>query len=45
MGLLSEGQPLSWEETKKHSEHVRQHGVQVRHVDKRLTSQCHLSFG
>lgn len=28
MGLLSEGSPLSWEETKKLTEHVRQHGVE-----------------
>ncbi|XP_037818840.1 glutamate--cysteine ligase [Lucilia sericata] len=27
MGLLSEGSPLSWEETKAHAEHVREHGV------------------
>ncbi|PAA52351.1 hypothetical protein BOX15_Mlig022714g5 [Macrostomum lignano] len=27
MGLLSEGTPLSWSETQKHSEHVRQHGI------------------
>lgn len=27
MGLLSEGNPLSWEETKKHADHVREHGV------------------
>lgn len=27
MGLLTEGSPLSWEETKKHVEHVREHGV------------------
>ena len=27
MGLLSEGSPLSWEETKKHAEHVKKHGV------------------
>lgn len=27
MGLLTEGEPLSWEETKKHADHVRQHGV------------------
>lgn len=27
MGLLSEGSPLSWEETKKLSSHVREHGV------------------
>ncbi|XP_044751273.1 glutamate--cysteine ligase [Coccinella septempunctata] len=28
MGLLSEGSPLSWEETKKYSQHVREHGIQ-----------------
>lgn len=28
MGLLSEGSPLSWEETKKLSEHVRKHGIE-----------------
>ena len=27
MGLLSEGSPLSWEETKKLADHVRKHGV------------------
>lgn len=27
MGLLSEGSPLSWEETKKKADHVRKHGV------------------
>lgn len=27
MGLLSEGSPLSWEETEKYANHVRQHGV------------------
>lgn len=27
MGLLTEGSPLSWEETKKLADHVRQHGV------------------
>ncbi|XP_037932315.1 glutamate--cysteine ligase-like [Teleopsis dalmanni] len=27
MGLLSEGSPLSWEETKKLAEHVREHGI------------------
>ena len=27
MGLLSEGSPLTWEETKKHAEHVREHGI------------------
>ena len=28
MGLLSEGRPLSWEETKAYANHVRKHGVQ-----------------
>ncbi|KAG2467441.1 GSH1 ligase, partial [Polypterus senegalus] len=27
MGLLSLGSPLSWEETKKHADHVRKHGI------------------
>lgn len=27
MGLLSEGEPLPWNETKKWADHVRQHGV------------------
>ena len=27
MGLLSEGSPLNWEETKKLADHVRKHGV------------------
>lgn len=27
MGLLSEGSPLSWEETKRLSTHVREHGI------------------
>ncbi|KAK3602244.1 hypothetical protein CHS0354_034479 [Potamilus streckersoni] len=27
MGLLTEGSPLSWEETKAYADHVRQHGV------------------
>ncbi|KAL2725268.1 glutamate--cysteine ligase catalytic subunit [Vespula squamosa] len=27
MGLLSEGSPLTWEETKKLSDHVRKHGI------------------
>lgn len=27
MGLLSEGSPLSWEETEKYANHVRQHGI------------------
>jgi glutamate--cysteine ligase catalytic subunit len=37
MGLLTEGSPLSWEETKNLSEHVRQHGiVQFINLYKRL---------
>lgn len=28
MGLLTEGSPLSWEETKKLANHVREHGIQ-----------------
>ena len=28
MGLLSEGSPLSWEETKQLSKYVRDHGIQ-----------------
>jgi glutamate--cysteine ligase catalytic subunit len=28
MGLLTEGNPLSWEETKKLANHVRKHGIQ-----------------
>lgn len=27
MGLLSEGSPLSWEETKKLAKHVQEHGI------------------
>lgn len=28
MGLLTEGEALSWEETKKHAKHVQEHGIQ-----------------
>uniref|UniRef100_U5EZ27 Glutamate--cysteine ligase n=1 Tax=Corethrella appendiculata TaxID=1370023 RepID=U5EZ27_9DIPT len=28
MGLLTEGSPLTWEETKKLSQHVREHGIE-----------------
>lgn len=28
MGLLSEGNPLSWEETKALADHVRKHGIE-----------------
>lgn len=27
MGLLTEGSPLSWEETKNLADHVRKHGI------------------
>ncbi|CAL1290589.1 unnamed protein product [Larinioides sclopetarius] len=27
MGLLTEGSPLTWEETKKYADHVRKHGI------------------
>ena len=27
MGLLTEGSPLSWEETKKQADHVRKQGI------------------
>lgn len=37
MGLLTEGSPLSWEETKQHADHVRSHGVtQLLHIYHRL---------
>lgn len=37
MGLLTEGSPLSWDETKKHAKHVRAHGIeQFIHLYKRL---------
>lgn len=28
MGLLTEGSPLSWDETHKLANHVREHGIQ-----------------
>lgn len=37
MGLLTEGSPLSWEETKKLADHVREHGIaQFINIYKRL---------
>jgi len=37
MGLLTQGQPLDWKETKKYAEHVRVHGIkQFIHMYKRL---------
>ena len=28
MGLLSDGEPLSWPDTKKWAQHVREHGIE-----------------
>lgn len=40
MGLLTQGQPLNWEETKKHAEHVRVEGIrQFIHLFKRLKNR------
>ncbi|XP_072711276.1 glutamate--cysteine ligase catalytic subunit isoform X1 [Ciconia boyciana] len=37
MGLLSQGSPLSWEETRRHAEHVRKHGIiQFLHIYRAL---------
>ncbi|XP_046839133.1 glutamate--cysteine ligase catalytic subunit-like isoform X3 [Xenia sp. Carnegie-2017] len=37
MGLLTEGSPLSWEETKKYANHIRSHGItQLLNIFKRL---------
>ncbi|NP_001108242.1 glutamate-cysteine ligase, catalytic subunit S homeolog [Xenopus laevis] len=37
MGLLSQGSPLNWEETKKYADHVRHHGiVQFLHIYHKL---------
>lgn len=37
MGLLTEGSPLSWEETKKLAKHVREYGIkQFIHLYRRL---------
>lgn len=27
MGLLSQGSPLNWEESKKYANHIRKHGI------------------
>lgn len=27
MGLLTQGSPLNWEETKKYADHIRKHGI------------------
>lgn len=27
MGLLSQGSPLNWEETRKYADHIRKHGI------------------
>ena len=40
MGLLSEGQPLSWEETNALADHVRKHGVQqFIHLNRKLENR------
>lgn len=40
MGLLSEGRPLSWEETKQLADHVRIHGVlQFIHLYRKLEAR------
>ncbi|XP_059586375.1 glutamate--cysteine ligase catalytic subunit isoform X2 [Alligator mississippiensis] len=37
MGLLSQGSPLSWEETRRHAAHVRSHGIlQFLHIYRAL---------
>ena len=28
MGLLTQGRPLTWEETKKYTEFIREHGIE-----------------
>lgn len=48
MGLLSEGKPLSWDETKNLAEHVREHGIiQFINLYRRLKSKTGdiLKFG
>ena len=41
MGLLTTGEPLTWEETKKWQEHVRLHGVQqFINLYKKLENRC-----
>lgn len=41
MGLLSDGSPLSWEETKKLVNHVRDHGIQqFINIHRRLKDRC-----
>uniref|UniRef100_A0A7M4EWR6 Glutamate--cysteine ligase n=1 Tax=Crocodylus porosus TaxID=8502 RepID=A0A7M4EWR6_CROPO len=36
-GLLSQGSPLSWEETRRHAAHVRSHGIlQFLHIYRAL---------
>ncbi len=37
MGLLTQGRPLNWEETKKYAQFIREHGIeQFIHIYKRL---------
>ena len=28
MGLLTQGRPLTWEETQKHIQYIREHGIE-----------------
>ena len=40
MGLLAMGSPLSWDETKKHADYVRKHGIiQFLHIYHRLKNR------
>jgi glutamate--cysteine ligase catalytic subunit len=37
MGLLTQGRPLTWDETKKYAQYIREHGVeQFIHIYKKL---------
>lgn len=40
MGLLTLGHPLPWEETKKYTQHIREHGIeQFLHIYKKLNDR------
>lgn len=47
MGLLTEGSPLSWEDTKTHANHVRKHGINqfVNHYKKLQDTKDVLYWG
>lgn len=41
MGLLVVGEPLNWEDTKKHAEYVREHGlIQLIHIYNQYKDRC-----